>query len=166
MCNHNNPEGGHKCCGWSLGSKYRHQSLRAFFWALIVLGFVLAVGAGVETARFANQQRLAMKYAKAGYAIQPTGGGFRAFPRMIYRATVVKDNSIKLFGEIKMVEGGKITILNNAAEEQVVISKSNTQIYLDSKIAGISSLKEGQSGFFVGEYNKDGVLEAKVVDVK
>ena len=165
MCNQNNPEGGHKCCGWLIGNKYRHQTLRAFFWVLAILGFVVSVSAGIETARSVRLQRTAMKYARAGYRVEPNGDSYRILPKLVYKYKE-EVKPVMIYGEILKVEGNKITILNNGAAEQVVVSLPETQISLSEKVVGISSLKEGQEGIFGGFYNKENQLEAKMIELK
>ena len=165
MCNQNNPEGGHKCCGWLIGNKYRHQTLRAFFWVLIILGFVMAVGAGIETARAMREKKTAMRFAKAGYFVEPTVGGYRVLPRLIFREKE-EQKPVIVFGEITQIESNKVTILNNGAAEQVVLSMPDTKITLGDKEIGISSLGKGQAGTFAGFYNKDNQLEAKEINLK
>ena len=166
MCNSNNPEGGHKCCGWLIGNKYRHQTLRALFWVLAVLGFVFAIGLGVEAARFAKQRMNAVRYARMGYRVESTADGYKVLPRLIYKFREEAKQPTRLFGEVVKVEENKITVLNNGAAEQIVLSLAETRIIKGDKEVGINSIEKGDAGVFAGFVNKDGLLEARVIELK
>lgn len=153
-------------CGWCSGA-LRNKLLRRLFGALVVVGFVFAIAAGVETARFAAERRIAMKYAVAGYMIRPMGDSYRILPKLVsYRRLEQKGPEMfRLFGSILKVDGNQITIMNNAAEEQVVITLAETQILDGKKEVGISALEKGKDAIFTGVKNES-KLEAKLIELQ
>lgn len=164
MCNHNNPGEG-RGCGFCL-SKHSHQALRIAFWVLIVVGFAVAVGAGIESARFAVMRKTAMAYSKAGYNVQPTYTGYRVLPKVQIVRPDALPQPVMVYGKVLKVEGNMITILNNAAQEQVVVSTAETSITIGDKEYGISNVEKDDEGMFGGFMNKQNQLEAKVIELK
>ena len=147
-------------------SRHTHQALRIAFWVLLVLGFSVAVGAGVETARFVSLRRQAMAYAKAGYHVQPTYSGFKIFKRVQVVRPEPLPEPIMIYGKVLKVDGARITILTNAATEQIVISRAETTIMIGDKEYGISNVEAGDEGTFGGFMTKQNQLEAKVIELK
>ena len=72
----------------------------------------------------------------------------------------------RLFGNITKIEKNQITILNNAAQEQTVLSLADTVIISSSTEVGISALKAGQDVIVFGAPNADKVLEAKIIEIQ
>jgi hypothetical protein len=65
-----------------------------------------------------------------------------------------------MFGAITKNEGNKITIMDNADQEQVLVTQATTTIILINKEVGLKDLKTGQNINFVGQLNKDSQYEA------
>jgi hypothetical protein len=127
-----------------------------------VLGFVFTFSVGIETARALRERKDAIRFAKAGYYVEKAVGGYRILPRLIYKSKA-EQRPVSVYGEILSVESNKITILNNGATEQVVLSLPETKITLGENEVGISALKAKQEGTFTGFYNKDNQLEVRMI---
>ncbi len=72
----------------------------------------------------------------------------------------------RLFGSITKIEGNKITILNNAAEEQMVMSMQDTIIGLAGNEVGLGALKVGQNVVVVYQAGSEATLQAKTISVQ
>ncbi|MEK7643996.1 MAG: hypothetical protein AAB390_01700 [Patescibacteria group bacterium] len=70
---------------------------------------------------------------------------------------------VSVFGVISNVEKNVITILDNSAAEQTVISFATTTIFSATGEVGLSNLKEGQGIRAVGRLNADNQLEAQII---
>jgi hypothetical protein len=154
-------------CGWC-SSALRNKLLRRLFAALVVVGFVFAIAAGVETARYATERRIAMKYAVAGYMIRPMGDSYRILPKLVTssRPAEKREQMVRIFGSILKVEGNQVTVLNNAAQEQIVISLAETQIFDGKKEVGISALEKGKDAIFTGVKNAQLQIEARLIELQ
>jgi len=72
---------------------------------------------------------------------------------------------VRIFGYVLNVESNRITVLNNAAEAQVVLSQADTVIISSSTEVGISALQTGQNIIIFGELNDDNQLTAKMINI-
>lgn len=72
----------------------------------------------------------------------------------------------RVFGAVTKIEGNKITILNNAAEEQMILSMAETVIISSSTEVGLSALKVGENVVIFGAPNKDKIMEAKYINIQ
>lgn len=72
----------------------------------------------------------------------------------------------RVFGVISKIEKNKITIINNASQEQVVFSQADTVIVASSTEIGLASLQVGQNVVVLGTPDKDNVLTAKLINVQ
>ncbi len=73
-------------------------------------------------------------------------------------------NAKEVFGSVTKVDGTKITVMDNGAKEQVVVSTSATVIYTSTGEAALSSLKAGQTVYVVAVTNNN-QMEAKTIRV-
>ncbi len=75
-------------------------------------------------------------------------------------------DSARLFGAITKIEGNKITVMTNAAQEQIVLSQTDTVIALptDEEI-GLAALKAGQNIIVTGTLNDDMTVNAEWITV-
>jgi hypothetical protein len=72
----------------------------------------------------------------------------------------------RIFGVITKIEANKITIKNNAAQEQLVVSQADTVIVSATTEVGLASLQVGQNIIVIGSYDKDKVLNARMISIK
>ncbi len=72
----------------------------------------------------------------------------------------------RVFGAITKIEGNQITILDNAAKNEIVVSLSSTVITLAGKEVGIGALKAGQNIAAVGALNANNLFEARLIQVQ
>ena len=79
---------------------------------------------------------------------------------------IKREAPVREFGVISKIEANQITILNNAAKEQVVLSQADTVIIASSTEVGLSVLEVGQDIIVVGTLDKDNALTAKVIDIQ
>ena len=70
-----------------------------------------------------------------------------------------------MFGVITKIEANKITVSDNAAKSQVVLSQSDTVIQSGAGEVALGTLKVGQTVLSVGALDKDGQLLAKFMRV-
>ncbi len=72
----------------------------------------------------------------------------------------------RVFGAITKIEGNQITILNNAAKNEIVLSLSTTVITSSSTEIGIGALKAGQNIAALGSLNANNMFEARIIQVQ
>lgn len=162
----------HRCFWWCHHGNIRSTLFMVLFCSLAVLGFVIAVGVGVDTAQTFRKQRLSVKYARAGYWMHEVGDSYQILPRFIKaecgRNEKARDvsNMVSFFGVISSVEGNKVSVSTNAASEQLVVSDVDTHIFVSSTEIGIGSLKVGQGGIFFGVKRADGTVLVSMVKLQ
>ena len=74
--------------------------------------------------------------------------------------------TVRVFGTITKIEGNLITILNNGAQEQAVISAADTVIMSYSAEVGLAALKVDAGAVFMGRMNVEKQLEAKLIQLQ
>ena len=77
-----------------------------------------------------------------------------------------KTDVVRIFGTIVKVDGNMVTVLNNGAKEQVVVSTADTVIMSSSTEVGLSALKSDLGAVFVGSMNTENQLEAKLIQLQ
>lgn len=93
------------------------------------------------------------------------------FEKRLFRREEVREDrelknttsTVQFFGSITRIEGGRITILNNGAQEQAILSQADTVISAQGKAVGISQIVVGQTMSGAGTANADGSIAAKVI---
>jgi hypothetical protein len=141
--------------------------------ALIGLGLVIAmtVFMGLSTHRIAKSHYGFMR----GQTVQGEFTGVKAGSGVImmgnsnvaYKAGgEMMALQERIFGVIIKIEANKITIKNNAAQEQIVVSQADTVIASSTTEVGLASLQAGQNIIVIGTYDKDKVLTAKMISIK
>jgi hypothetical protein len=83
-----------------------------------------------------------------------------------YASAAVRTQDVRLFGAVTKVEGNMITITDNSAKEQVVLSQSNTIITATGTEVGLSAVKPGVNIVSVGAMNKDNQQLAKTIRIQ
>ena len=76
-----------------------------------------------------------------------------------------RGSQIRLFGTITKIEGNKLTVLDNAANEQIIVSGASTIIMTSSTEIGLSVLEPGQNIIIAGILNKDNAIDAQLISV-
>jgi hypothetical protein len=74
--------------------------------------------------------------------------------------------SERIYGNILKIEDNLITILNNAAKEQVIVSRAETVIVSSTTEVGISALETGQNIIVFGSPDEEGLLVAKMINIQ
>lgn len=98
----------------------------------------------------------------AGVVMMGSGGS-----NMFYKATKeAPAMPERVFGNITKIEANQITIKNNGAQEQVIISEADTAIISSSTEVGLAALKVGQDIIVIGSPDKDKKLVAKFIEIK
>lgn len=77
-----------------------------------------------------------------------------------------RSDVVRVYGTISKVEGNLITIMNNGAKEQIVVSAVDTVIMSSSTEVGLSALKVGGGAVFVGSMNAETQLVAKLIQLQ
>lgn len=72
----------------------------------------------------------------------------------------------RLFATITKVENNQITVLDNAAKTNMIVTLASTIITSSSTEVGLSSLKVGQNIVVVGGVNDNNLLEAKLIQIQ
>lgn len=72
----------------------------------------------------------------------------------------------RVYGNVVKVEANLITIKNNAAAEQIIVSLADTVIISSSTEVGLSALAVGQNIVVFGTPDEQKNLEAKVIQVQ
>ncbi len=75
-------------------------------------------------------------------------------------------HTTRLFGTITKVEANQITVLDNAAKTDMIVTSATTVITSSSTEIGLSSLKAGQNIVAVGVVNANNILEAKLIQLQ
>lgn len=160
----------HACCGGHHGRKcsWIFRVVAIFF----IIGLVtIAVGVSRHRAgnEFGEQGRLNGRYSMMNgfqtrnfQGLNNQQGGMMA--RFLNDSE--KGNLNQVFGVITKIEGNKITTLDNGAKEQVILSTSNTVISTVNGNVGLKALKLDQNIGAQGVLNKDGALEAQVIQIQ
>ncbi len=72
----------------------------------------------------------------------------------------------RVFGSITKIEGNQITILDNAAKNEIIVSLSSTVITSSSTEIGLGALKAGQNIAALGALNANNMFEARLIQVQ
>jgi hypothetical protein len=158
----------HVCWGDCCCKKFTWHSVSRIFLAVAVflLIFVVCLAAGISNH---NKSRYFNERFNVGYGAQ--GEFFRggcASQGVIVKTWAKEDGEklMVLFGEIVKVEGNQITILDNGAKEQMLLSAVDTHITSGTTEVGLSYLKAGQGAVFTGVLDKDKQLTAKLIKLQ
>lgn len=132
--------------------------LAKVFLTVVVTFFVFTVGMGYGF-------KIGYVVARGGYAKNSANIPMmkRFDNESFFRKNV--SETTRLFGTITKVDGNKITVTNNAAQESIVVSQTSTVILSATSEIGLSSLKTGLSIVSSGLLNKDNQLEAQIIKV-
>lgn len=101
--------------------------------------------------------------AKAGSGIVMMGGSSNVAYKAGGEMMALQE---RIFGVITKIEANRITIKNNAAEEQIVVSQADTVIVSSTTEVGLASLQVGQNIIVIGSTDKDKVLTAQMISIK
>lgn len=164
------------CCG-PRSTTYRVVRILA---ALLVLGCVFMAGAvsGIDISTRSPWVKSARRNVPAWVGAAPVGDHYCAFggghacgknadmmPMMFGLGMDRADGARteNFFGTVTAIEKNRITILDNGAQEQVVLSQSNTVIFSTSTKISVTELRTGQNIEGFGVRGDDGVITANVI---
>jgi len=153
-----------KCIRWKL--------LKLFLClAVAFFVFVCGLGVGVKMSYYklggaGNEGWGMVKYGEVGESGRP-GMMIKLMSAEegAYGLTV-QSHAIRLFGNITKIDGNKITVLDNSAKEQVILSQPETIITATGTEVGVASLKAGMNIVSIGAMNADNQLLAKTIRVQ
>lgn len=149
------------CAAGPCGNRRRRCWVMRFVMLLLIVS--LAFGCGASFAR----HRLAGGYGdRYGMMGGRYGGGMMGgwFDRDGERGE--RNGVTQVFGTISKVEGNKITLRNNEAKDQMVLSLATTVIVANGTEVPLSSLKADQNVVVMGAVNKDTQqVEARMIKV-
>lgn len=133
---------------------HRHWFFRLVFWAIIVVLIVTAFVTGV-----------CIGFMKSGMAGK-FGGDYGGRHMMLWRDWDGAEGagSKYIFGEITAIDGSKITVRDNGAQEQVIFSSADTRIMESISEIPLSDLRVGQAISVWGANGLTG-LNAKLIRV-
>lgn len=168
--------GRHNCGIYcSCGKMSWGHMLVKLFLALAMIGLVLVISVAAVVKLGHGDKSDYKKYSmmRGGVSSQACFGGERTGSATTMGAVFgIKEGkgslamSERTFGAISKIEANKITIINNAAQEQVVISQANTMIVSSSTEMGLASLRIGQNIIVFGSPDKDNNLLAKIIQIQ
>ncbi len=72
----------------------------------------------------------------------------------------------RIFGAITAIDGNKITVYDNGATDQPVLSLAETMIFSEGKEVGLKALSAGQDVVVNGTMNSENILEAVKITVQ
>ncbi len=170
----------HKCgtncsCSWTKLS-WGHLLLKIFL-ALVMIALALAISitvcyklgrdargsntrfGGMVCGQIGNQDRFGEE--KGGGVIMKGGTA-----TIINAGKEIPPAPERIFGNISKIEANQITIMNNAAQEQIILSQANTVIISSSTEVGLSVLQVGQNIIVFGSPNNEKLLEAKLIQIQ
>lgn len=169
----------HKCdvncsCAWTKLS-WGHLLLKIFL-ALVMIALALVISMTVcyklgrgekgQNARFGSMRGQISTQAcfgeEKGVGTIMMGGGNMAF-KAGKEAPAMPE---RVYGNISKIEANQITIMNNAAQEQMILSQADTVIVSSSTEVGISELKVGQNIIVYGSPDKDKILVVKLIQIQ
>lgn len=110
---------------------------------------------GMMAAPFGASDRLAVG--------MPIGGWMEKRPTNLDGRMETTSSTTPFFGSVARIEGNRIVILNNGAQEQVVLSQAQTVILFADREVGLSSVTVGQMVRGVGVTNADATVTAKAI---
>jgi hypothetical protein len=154
--------GTHKCgLGCPCGMSTDHLAVKTFL-ALAFIGLALAISITIV---YKVIRRVNMVGGCFSTTMMQSGG--RNFMYGEKGGLMMKKEApVREFGVISKIEGNQITIMNNAAQEQLVLSQADTVIVASSTEVGLSVLEVGQDIIVIGALDNDNVLTAKVIDIQ
>lgn len=168
---------GSHCCGLycSCGRMSVGHMLVKMFVALVMVALVLAIsmaifvkfGKGMKTYHQYGIMRgqIMMQgcpFAEKGETAAMVGGG-----NMMFRAEkAAPAMPERMFATVVKIEGNQITIMNNAAAEQVVLSAADTMIIASSTEVGLPTLQPDMDIVVYGSVNTDKMFEAKLIQIQ
>lgn len=130
------------------------KALLAFL--ILIVTFIAGICWGSAFSRLRQLQRM------------EGASGFRTesirsmFDRNDLRVRKFEEKSVvSFFGSIVRIEGSKITIFNNASQEQLLVSQSDTVITVQDRLISVAQLAPGQLIGGVGLINADGSMIVK-----
>jgi hypothetical protein len=152
-----------QCAGWKL--------LKLFLClAVAFFVFICGVGVGVKMCYYKTGG-----WGSGGMGTMKYGQTAATGPGMTMKFFSSKDGNcgftsqshdVRLFGNITKIEGNKITILDNSAKEQVILSQQATIIAESDNEIGLASLDEGMNIVAIGALNADNQMLAKIIQVQ
>lgn len=148
------------CCRTSTSLWYRVLKL---FLVVAVLLLVFSAGAASVVVGRGGRSGVGMRGWNTGMMKGVPEEGMMARDG-VYPTTAVLYK--RMFGTITKIEGNMITVADNAAMQDVLLSKQQTIIVANGAEIGLSGLKVGQNIVAVYRVNDAGQMEAQTMSVQ
>jgi hypothetical protein len=87
-------------------------------------------------------------------------GGFGRGQQLFLEDAQIASGTVRLVGSITKIEGNRLTIVDDAAKEWIVLFGSTTKIFTQAGDGTLASLRVGQSMMVNGVMGQDGSLTA------
>lgn len=146
------------CCRTSTSLWYKVLKV---FLVIAVLMFVFSAGAACVVGGF-RSRGMGRGYDRNIMMMKVGNGGMMNGWEEGKKVSSYK----RMFGTITKIEGNLITVTDNAAEEQMVLSKQQTIIVVASKEVGLSALKVGENVVVIYSTDDAGQMEAETISVQ
>lgn len=159
MENNSKKKNGHKCWLLCHCDKSWGNFLVKIFLALVLIAFGLVVLI-VVFSELGGYNKLGHSGSRISKATCSMTNGLKG--RCPISSLI---DSTKLFGTVEKVEGNKITVKDNAANTQVIVTLVNTVIASSTGEVGLSDLKPGVNITAYGSYNNSKQLVAKMIKI-
>lgn len=154
------------CCGSCSRFSHMGTALKLFI-ALALAFFVYLIGVGMGIAGSRQGAMYGIKSAQntnitTGFMMN-NGNGF--FSRSVMMLPG-QNRSVRFFGTVAKIEKNQLTILDNAAAEQLVFTQATTVITDDDTEVGLSDLSLGDNVVVYGSPNSDNQIVAGIIEIQ
>lgn len=142
---------------------------------LLAIVYLAGMASGAALGRMRTQRinsisgnRVGMMAAPIGASDRravgmPIGGRMEKRPTSLDGRMEAASSTTPFFGSVVRIEGNRIVILNNGAQEQVILSQAQTVISFADREVGLSKVAVGQLVRGVGVTNTDATVTAKAI---
>ncbi len=151
------------------------------FLALVIIAFVLALSMqwvlsidwkatkASKRIQYYAPRAVEMEQKDRFYAMRTGGVGMiikdGEMP-IVTKSDMIGKMPTRIYASIVKIQGNQITVMTNAAAEQIVMSEAETVIVVSSTETGIDSLQPGQNLIIFGSMDEEDVLRAKIINVQ
>ncbi len=133
--------------------------------ALLLFVFVSGIAIGAGAGKYHGGRLAKNAFCPAAAGDMFTGQAFMPGAVQPKQALGAKKSGLRIFGAVLRSEENRITIFDNSAKEQIVVSQAKTRIFDKGVETGIAAIKAGQNLIIEGRINKDKQIEAEVINI-
>lgn len=137
-------------------------------FVILVMVFSFGVHAGTRLSGRQGMRRPTGMMWQQGWGAPTQGnaprggmmGGFGRGQQLFLEDAQIASGTVRLVGSITKIEGNRLTIVDDAAKEWIVLFGSTTKIFTQAGDGTLASLRVGQSMMVNGVMGQDGSLTA------